>query len=696
MTTSNPLTKEDKLKTTPNLLLVKYRELLRRVRLHDYLYYVESTPDIPDSEYDKLYQELKQFEEEHPELLDKNSPTQRIGPNLKEGFDVVKHTSPMLSIRTETSPTLDNLRRWEESIKRELGLQGEIEYICELKYDGLAVELRYVDGALVRAITRGDGESGEDITANVRTIKNIPLKLMGVYPPRLDVRGEILMPNKAFHKYNEDCLITGNKPLVNPRNAASGSVRQLDPNITAARGLVFYPYALGKNKFSTFKTQKAVLLHLHTLGFAKTTSLIFSGIESVYASLSTFEGLRTSYGFDIDGVVCKVNSLLFQEELGFTGREPKWSIALKFKPQEVMTRLHDIVLQVGRTGAITPVARIEPVFVGGVRVSSVILNNQNEIARRDIRIGDQVVVRRAGDVIPEITHSVLTERPPYTIPYDLFRATGGICPVCSSPIAKEEDEAVYRCTGGILCPAQQTGALLHYVSKRAMNIQGIGEQFIEKAYSNRLISIPSDLYRLTKEQLVTFKICPPAVADKILKELSDKRQPTLSRFIYAIGIRGVGEGTAKALAENFNSIDEIATARKERLTAIEDIGEVTADRIITYFKQPVYQRLLHELKDYGVIPVQQKQTSDITNELKGKTFVVTGSFSETSRDDLKLYIKQHGGKTSSSVGKNTAAVISGENPGQKKIDAAHELGVPVVSIEEFMVRFVVASHVKSE
>ena len=665
-------------------------KLLRRLKdtvaLCDHAYYVLNAPELPDAEYDKHFQAIQAIEAKFPDLIEKTSPTQRIAANRSDSFKEIVHHELMLSIRTETETGLAAIDTFQERTIDALALPAwdALEYTGELKYDGLAVNLIYINGILEHAGTRGDGRIGEDITDNVRTIKSIPMKLLQIAPALLEVRAEILMSHEAFEAYNKKAVAENRMPLMNPRNGAAGAVRQLDARITAERKLHAYAYGIGASQgFKLPDTQSELLQRLEAIGFpVHPLRVTASGMDAPATLHRYYEEVlaqRSQLGFDIDGVVYKVNSLRQQKKLGVSGREPRWAIAQKFQPEEVMTTVLDITVQVGRTGSLTPVARLAPVQVGGVVVSNATLHNQEEIDRKDIRIGDTVIIRRAGDVVPEIVRSVLPYRPKKSQPYRLIDEHAD-CPVCGSPVEKEDDEAVYRCTGGIACQAQQKQAILHYVSRRAMNIEGIGESLIDELVDAGILHDMSDLYQLTEENLIENSYLGEKRAKKVLAEIHSTKTPPFARLIYALGIRGVGEGTAKTLAANYPNLMAIAQATQEALESLPDMGPITATRIRQYFKQPVNQVMLENLESAGV---QGKlEQAGVLSTLAGLQFVLTGSFVRYGRDELKALIESHGGKVASKVTRKTDYVVVGTSPGGKAADA-YSLGIDTLTEEEF-------------
>lgn len=669
----------------PKTLLVRVAELRSKIELADRAYYVNNNPMMTDQEYDALYQELVKIEEEHPDLVTPTSPTQRLTPLLDERFEEVVHSAPMLSIKTEVDTSSNSIERFAERVSSLLKVpKDKIDFTAEVKYDGLAVNLTYVNGVLTMAATRGDGVVGENILPNVKTIRSIPLKLIGKAPPMLEVRGEILMTHKAFEEYNAWARENGKEELMNPRNGAAGSVRQLDPRVTAQRSLSFYAYGIGGYVGYTPPSHQNLLLEeLKNMGFpVYQTSQLSDSVRTIHTLIgfySFIEAARDLIPFSIDGVVYKVNSLAHQKKLGVTGREPNWAIAHKFKPEEVVTTVETIEVQVGRTGAITPVAKVTPVNVAGVVVSSVTLHNQNEIDRKDIRIHDQVVVRRAGDVIPEIVRSYPDRRNDESRPFIILEHYP-TCPACGSRVEKEDGGAVLRCTGGILCPAQKKQAVLHYVSRDAIDIEGFGEQLVDSLFETGQIETVADIYMLTEEQLTSMTHLGEKSAKKLLKKIHEKKTPSLRKMIYALGIRGVGEGTSKRLALHYKSLEELSKASIEELLNIDDIGPTTAHWVRSYFQQSQNKTLLEKLKKAGVEPVADLLPFS-SHALKGNQYVITGSFSLGSRDLVKEKLEALGATVSNKVSKKTTALIQGSSPGASKLSDAAKFEIPTIDEE---------------
>lgn len=665
-------------------------ELRALLQHHAHAYYVLDAPELPDAEYDRLFQELQALESAHPELLTADSPTQRVLGKVLAGFTPVRHAVPMLSIRTETDTTAGGAEAFDARVRRELALtevDGPVEYAAELKFDGLAINLRYEHGVLVQAATRGDGETGEDVTQNIRTVRQIPLRLTGCDAPVLEVRGEVYMRRDDFDALNERqrALIAAGarqeKTFVNPRNAAAGAVRQLDPAIAARRPLSFFAYGLGEVQgWALPATHSGVLDALAGFGVpVNADRAVVHGAAGLVDYHRRIAARRDALPFDIDGVVYKVNDRALQERLGFVTREPRWAVAHKYPAQEQMTRLLGIDIQVGRTGKLTPVAKLEPVFVGGTTVSNATLHNEDEARRKDVRIGDTVIVRRAGDVIPEVVGVVADRRPPEAgEPFDLYQRLGGKCPVCASPIERLEGEADWRCTGGITCPAQRKQALLHFASRRAMDIEGLGDKLVDQLVDAGIVKTVPDLYRLGFTALAALERMGEKSATNLLAGIDKSKSTTLARFLYSLGIRQVGETTAKDLARHFGSIERLMDARVEELLEVPDVGPIVAQSIRHFFDQPHHRELVAQLQAAGIHwPEVAGQASDAPRPLLGKTLVLTGTLPTWSRDEAKERIEAAGGKVSGSVSKKTHFVVAGEEAGSK-LDKARELGVPVI------------------
>jgi DNA ligase (NAD+) len=677
-------------------IAARIARLRAEIEKHNYQYYVLDQPLIPDAEFDRLFRELQTLEAQHPELASPDSPTQRVGGKVLDAFAPVRHSVAMLSIRTETDISDQGAITFDARVRRELG-QGKdgpdavIEYSCELKFDGLAINLRYERGVLVQAATRGDGETGEDVTQNVRTIHCIPLHLRGCDADVLEVRGEVYMSRRDFERYNEKQRAQGLPTLVNPRNGAAGSIRQLDPALAAKRPLSFFAYGLGEVRgWKLPATHSAVLDALDQMGVPVSTErAVVRGAQGLVEFHRDIAAKRDQLPFDIDGVVYKVNSLGLQAQLGFVTREPRWACAHKFPAEEQMTVVHDIDIQVGRTGKLTPVAKLEPVFVGGTTVSNATLHNEDETLRKDVRIGDTVIVRRAGDVIPEVVSVVLERRPAKAgKPFDLFKLLHGHCPVCGSAIVREEGEADWRCTGGLFCPAQRKQALLHFASRRAMDIEGLGDKLVEQLVDGGIVSTPADLYdkhKLNLQTLAALERMGEKSARNLLDAIEGSRQTTLARFIYALGIRNVGEATAKDLARHFGKLNNLLHADEAQLQQVPDVGPVVAQSIVAFLAEKhnvdVIEALLDERRG-GIRPQESEGEPAGERPLAGKTFVLTGTLG-MPREEAKEKLEALGAKVAGSVSKKTDYVVAGAEAGSK-LDKARELGVAVLDEQQFL------------
>jgi DNA ligase (NAD+) len=644
---------------------------------HNYYYYVLDDPRIPDAEYDRLFRELQKLEAEHPELATEDSPTRRVGSSAETSFEEVTHRLPMLSLDNAFSE--DELRDFDRRVRDRLGEDGAIEYVCEPKLDGLAVSLHYENGTLTRAATRGDGYTGEDITANIRTIPSVPLKLRGSgYPDLVEVRGEVYMPRAGFEKLNERLAEQGEKTFVNPRNAAAGSLRQKKSTVTAKRPLELCAYSMAVTDETVLpETHWDSLQLVRGWGFRINPEMRKAeGVEACLDAYNELMGKRDSLPYEIDGIVFKVNRLDFQQELGFVSRAPRWAIAHKFPAQEELTVIEDVEFQVGRTGAVTPVARLKPVFVGGVTVSNATLHNMDEIRRLDVHIGDTVFIRRAGDVIPQVVKVVPDKRPAKAPMVKMPEH----CPVCGSDIVQIEGEAVARCSGGLYCPAQRKEAIRHYASRKAMDIEGLGDRLIEVLVDEGMVSTVADLYRLTKFQIASLERMGDKSAANLIAAIDRSRAPVLWRFLYALGIREVGEATAKGLAAHFGTLEAISEADEETLQTVPDVGPIVAGHIRSFFDQPHNQETLAALKEAGVTWQEEQVLSADEQPLNGQTWVLTGTLSGMTRDQAKEKLEQLGAKVAGSVSKKTACVVAGEAAGSK-LAKAEQLGVPVLDEE---------------
>jgi DNA ligase (NAD+) len=642
---------------------------------HSYNYYVLDAPSIPDAEYDKLFRELQSLEAQHPELMTSDSATQRVGGKILDGFTPVKHAVPMLSIRTETDAESSGASNFDTRVKNALNLADPtIEYNCELKFDGLAINLRYERGVLVQAATRGDGETGEDVTQNIRTIKSIPLRLRDCDAEVLEVRGEAYMSRKDFNRYNDKQRELGLATLVNPRNGAAGTIRQLDPALAAKRPLSFFAYGLGEVKGWVLPaTHSAILDALKSFGLPVCDErTVAKGANELVAFHQHIGSKRDALPFDIDGVVYKVNSLKLQAELGFVSREPRWAVAHKFPAEEQLTVVRDIEIQVGRTGKLTPVAKLEPVFVGGTTVSNATLHNEGEIRRKDVHIGDTVIVRRAGDVIPEVV-GVIAERRPVDARQFVMPTS---CPVCGSHVVREEGEADARCTGGLYCAAQRKQAILHFAGRRAMDIEGLGDKLVEQLVDENIIRSLPDLYRLDVLTLAALDRMAAKSAQNIVVALDKSKRTTLNRFLFSLGIRHVGETTAKDLARYFGILERIIQADAESLLAVPDVGPVVAQSLVAFFAELHNREVVQQLRELGLHWEENDGVSAQVLPLTGKTFVLTGTLASLSRDEAKSRLEALGAKVAGSVSKKTDCVVAGTEAGSK-LDKARELNVPV-------------------
>lgn len=665
--------------TIPESQRRRAEALREQINHHNYLYYVLDNPEIPDAEYDKLFRELQALEAEYPQLVTPDSPTQRVGAEPLKAFGEVRHEVPMLSLNNAFSDeeVLEFGRRCAERL--EIPVE-EIEFVAEPKLDGLAISLLYQDALLIRGATRGDGYVGEDVTQNVRTIKSIPLRLRGTpgkdLPRLLEVRGEVYMPKAGFEALNARQRQADEKPFANPRNAAAGSLRQLDPRVTADRPLAMYAYGVGLVEGGSLPDRhSAILEHLRDWGMPVSPA-VRSGVVGVEACLAYHRSMleqRAELPYEIDGVVFKVDRLEQQERLGYVARAPRWAIAHKFPAQEAMTRLLDIDVQVGRTGAITPVARLEPVEVGGVTVSSATLHNEDEIRRLDLHIGDTVIVYRAGDVIPKVASVVRSRRPKGAQPFVMPKQ----CPVCGSDIVRLEGHAIARCTGGLFCPAQRKASLKHFASRRAMDIKGLGDKLVEQLVDGDLVHDPADLYGLTLEQLAGLERMGEKSAQNLLDELQHSKSTTLPRFLFALGIFAVGEATALALAESFGELEPLMQADMETLQAVPDVGPVVAKSIHVFFRQAHNREVIERLIAAGIHwPAVQRRPAK-AQPLAGKTFVLTGTLHGLTRNEAKQRLQALGAKVAGSVSKKTDYVVAGEEPGSK-LDKARALDIAVV------------------
>ncbi len=688
-------------------------ELREQLHHHGHQYYVLDAPTMPDAEYDKLFKELQALEAAHPELLTPDSPTQRVGGKALDAFEKVPHRVPMLSIRTETDTEASGAEAFDTRIRKELGLteaDPQVDYVAELKFDGLAMSLRYEDGVLVQAATRGDGETGEDVTQNIRTIGQIPLRLPVSAPAVLEVRGEVYMTRADFEALNERqrqriaAGEKGEKTFVNPRNAAAGAVRQLDPNIAAQRPLSFFAYSLilpsmtDEGLGTILEKYLDGLIHqdIHTQGQALDKlrewgfpvcehTEVVKGSAGLVAFHQRIAQLRDDLPFDIDGVVYKVNDIQKEARLGFVTREPRWAVAHKYPAQEQLTTVQAIEVQVGRTGKLTPVAKLAPVFVGGVTVTNATLHNEDEARRKDVRVGDTVVVRRAGDVIPEVVSVVLEKRLQDAQIFTMLHQ----CPVCGSPAVREEGEADYRCTGGLFCSAQRKQAILHFAHRRAVEIEDLGDKLVEQLVDAGVVKTLPDLYRMGFTSLVTLERMAEKSANNVLASIEKSKQTTLPRFLFGLGIRHVGEATAKELARHFGKMDAIMDATVDQLLQVADVGPIVAQSIRTFFDQAHNREVVEQLRACGVTWTEGEPTAGASLPLAGQTFVLTGTLPTLSRDQAKDMLEALGAKVAGSVSKKTHCVVAGAEAGSK-LDKAQELGIKV--LDEAGLLALVAQH----
>ncbi|MDD4881977.1 MAG: NAD-dependent DNA ligase LigA [Gallionellaceae bacterium] len=666
---------------TPEQAAHRIAQLRSEIEQANHDYYVLDNPTIPDAEYDRRFRELQALEAEHPDLASADSPSQRVGGKPLAAFAQVRHRVPMLSIRTETDTTPAGAQAFDARVRKELGLteaDPAVEYAAELKFDGLAMSLRYEHGVLVQAATRGDGETGEDVTQNVRTVQVIPLRLDTEDPPDvLEVRGEIYLSRGAFERYNERQRALGRPALVNPRNGAAGSIRQLDPAIAAQRPLSFYCYGIGETVgWALPASHGEVLDRLAALGLPVCAERVVGlGSDTLLEFHRAIAAKRDGLPFDIDGVVYKVNRLDLQRQLGFVAREPRWAVAHKYPAQEELTTVEAIEVQVGRTGAITPVARLAPVFVGGVTVTNATLHNEDEVRRKDVRVGDTVIVRRAGDVIPEVVSVVLERRPmrdlvtPLSDAFEMPRT----CPECGAPVLRIEGEAAARCTNGLSCPAQRKQAIVHFAGRRAMDIEGLGDKLVEQLVDKGLVATPADLYGLTLEAVAGLERMAEKSAANLTAAIAASRARDLHRFIFALGIRNVGEQTAKDLARHFGQLDALMAADETALMQVADVGPVVAKSILAFFAEAHNRAVIERLRAAGAWKDGEARPA-AAGHLAGKTFVLTGTLPMLSRDQAKGIIEAAGGKVAGSVSKKTDFVIAGSDPGSK-FTKAQELGI---------------------
>lgn len=661
----------------------RIRDLGKELNQHNYNYYVLDTPLISDFEFDKLLEELIQLERDFPELLSPESPSQRVGGQVTKEFSSVKHRYPMLSL--SNSYNEEDLIDFDRRAREGLGLTGglfaeTLTYVCELKFDGLSISLRYVDGKLQQAVTRGDGVQGDDVTTNVRTIGSVPLSLKGTYPADFEIRGEIFMPRPVFDRINNEREEIGESPLANPRNAASGTMKMQDSRVVASRKLDCFLYNLIGTDLQ-FKTHYESLQAAKAWGFKiSPESRLVQGLEGLFDFINYWDKQRASLPFDIDGIVIKLNDYRQQQQLGFTAKSPRWAIAYKFKAEQVSTELQSISYQVGRTGAITPVANLKAVALGGTTVKRASLHNADIIEKLDVRIGDQVFVEKGGEIIPKIVGVDLSRRPSNAVPV-LYISN---CPECGSPLVRETGEANHFCRNENKCPPQVKGRMEHFVGRRAMNIDSLGAETLDQLYQAGLINNIADLYDLKKEQLLVLDRMAEKSAQNLLAGILDSRQVPFERVLYAIGIRHVGETTAKKIAKKVQNLERLEQASREDLLAIDEVGEIIAESIAAYFSDADNRQLIARLKAAGLqFELSADQQQQGTEKLIGKTFVVSGVFTKFSRDQLKELIELNGGKNSGSISGKTSFLLAGDNMGPEKLKKAQNLGVPIISEEDF-------------
>jgi DNA ligase (NAD+) len=663
-------------------------ELVTTLSDYNYQYYVLDTPTVPDAVYDRLFRELQALEAQYPDLLNPQSPTQKVGGAALDKFEQVSHEVPMLSL--DNAMVEDEFVAFHKRINDRLKTDQIFEFCCEPKLDGLAVSILYEDGKLVRAATRGDGAVGENITENVKTIKSIPLSLIGIsdngnYPKRVEIRGEVFLSLDGFHAFNQKAKENGTKPMVNPRNGAAGSLRQLDSKISAARPLAFYAYGLGvvSDEFELADSHYERLQQVKSFGLPVCPEItVAQGIEGVLDFYKNISEKRASLNYEIDGTVLKVNDIDLQAELGFVARAPRWAIAYKFPAQEELTVLNDVEFQVGRTGAITPVAKVQPVFVGGVTVSNATLHNAEEIERLGIMIGDTVIIRRAGDVIPQIVSVVLDKRPEDAKAIEFPIS----CPVCDSKVEKLEGEAVTRCTAGLFCGAQRKQAIKHFASRKAFDVDGLGDKIVDQLVDENLIHSPADLFVLTQEQISSLDRMGPKSAQNLVTALEDSKATTLSKFLYSLGIREVGEATALNLANHFQTLENIQQADFDSLITVSDVGAIVANHLLSFFKESHNIDVINQLVDNGINWPFIEKKAESEQPLLGLTYVLTGSLNEMGRIEAKNALVSLGAKVAGSVSAKTDFLVAGEKSGSK-LTKAQDLGVPVLTEQDMLELF---------
>ncbi len=656
----------------------KITSLRDELREHNYKYYVLDQPSITDFEFDMKLKELQKLEEEHPEFYDPTSPTIRVGGAVTKNFETVAHEHRMYSL--ENSYSKEDLEDWEKRIQRILG-DVEVEFTCELKYDGASISLTYEDGKLVRAVTRGDGFQGDDVTNNIKTIKSVPLQLKGDYPPKFDIRGEIILTLEGFAKMNQERIEAGEDPYMNPRNTASGSLKLQDSALVAQRPLECLLYSIAGNNLK-ISSQFEVLEKARSWGFkVPTVAKLCKSMEEVMQFADYWDVHRHDMSFETDGVVVKVNSIQHQEELGYTAKSPRWAMAYKFKAEQATTVLNEITYQVGRTGAITPVANLEPVLLAGTTVKRASLHNADQIAKLDVRVGDTVFVEKGGEIIPKIIAVDFAKRPADSVPTQYITN----CPECGTELIRKEGEAQHFCPNDSGCPPQITGRIQHFISRKAMDIEGMGSETVELLFKEGLISNYADLYELTKEQVMPLERMAEKSAENLVNGVAASKVIPFERVLFALGIRYVGETVAKKLAKAYKNIDVLMAARHEELIAVDEIGDRIAESVIKFFSEPTNLEIIDRLKSYGLqFSLSEEQLENQTDKLKGQTFVVSGVFETISRNDLKKLIEDNGGKVASSISSKTSFVVAGDNMGPSKKTKAESLGIPIISEQEFM------------
>lgn len=656
----------------------KITSLRNELREHNYKYYVRDQPSISDYEFDMKLKELQKLEEEHPEFYDATSPTLRVGGMVTKNFETVPHEHRMYSL--DNSYSKEDLEDWEKRIQRILG-DVEVEFTCELKYDGASISLTYEDGLLVKAVTRGDGFQGDDVTNNIKTIKSVPLKLKGDYPPKFDIRGEIILTLEGFAKMNAERVEAGEDPYMNPRNTASGSLKLQDSALVAQRPLECLLYSIvGENL--GISTQFEGLEKARSWGFkVPSVAKLCKSTEEVMQFADYWDVNRHSMSFETDGVVVKVNSIQHQDELGYTAKSPRWAMAYKFKAEQAITVLNKITYQVGRTGAITPVANLEPVLLAGTTVKRASLHNADQIAKLDVREGDTVFVEKGGEIIPKIVKVDFTKRDVNSSPTEYITH----CPECGTELIRKEGEAQHFCPNDIGCPPQITGRIQHFISRKAMDIEGMGAETVELLFKEGLIENYADLYTLTKEQILPLERMADKSAENLVKGVEASKAIPFERVLFALGIRYVGETVAKKLAKAFKNIDALMAASQEKLVAVDEIGERIAESVVNFFSEPANIEIIDRLKSYGLqFSLSEEQLENQTELLKGQTFVVSGVFETISRNELKKLIEDNGGKVASSVSSKTSFLVAGDKMGPSKRTKAETLGVPIISEQEFL------------